>query len=455
MFVRAARPDRRAAVIDFALRVNKSFRMLAGRSLCRAPRLLAAVLFLLAATQVQAAMEIEIIGGAANKIPVALVPFQGPGDQPRPGLSELIGNDLLRSGQFKLIDTARRPAAFRTGPGAITELWKNKGAEALSIGQVIRLPGGRFEVRFRLLDAVRQAQLAGYSYNAGSDQWRATAHRIADVIYEKLTGSRGVFSSRIAYVQKRGKVFELKVADADGANPRSVVRSMEPLISPVFSPDGAKLAYVSFEDKKPVVYVQNLGDGSRRAVAAFKGSNSAPAWSPDGTHLAVTLTRDENSQIYLIGVDGSGVTRLTQSGDISTEPVFSPDGKWIYFTSDRGGTPQIYRIGVGGGEVKRITFEGNYNVSPALSPDGKLLAYIQREGGRFQVAVMELDSGQSRVLTDTGHDESPSFAPNGQMILYATVVGGKGVLGTVSVDGKVRARLSEDGADAREPAWGP
>jgi TolB protein len=404
--------------------------------------------------QVQAAMEIQIIGGAANKIPVALVPFQGPGDQPRPGLAELIGNDLLRSGQFKLLDIAGGPQPSE--PGQVDyKLWKNKGAEALSIGQVVSLPGGRFEVRFRLLDAVRQAQLAGYSYNAGTDQWRATAHRIADVIYEQLTGSKGVFSSRIAYVQKRGKVFELKVADADGANPRTVVRSMEPLISPVFSPDGARLAYVSFEDKKPVVYAQNLGDGSRRAVAAFKGSNSAPAWSPDGSRLAVTLTRDDNSQIYLIGMDGSGLTRLTQGGDISTEPVFSPDGKWIYFTSDRGGTPQIYKISAGGGEVKRVTFEGSYNVSPALSPDGKLLAYIQREGGRFQVAVMELESGQSRVLTESARDESPSFSPNGQMILYATVLGGKGILGTVSIDGKVHARLSEDGADAREPAWGP
>lgn len=424
-----------------------------GRFFRRIPRSFAAVLTLLAALPVQAAMEIQIIGGAANKIPVALVPFQGPGDQPRPALTELIGNDLLRSGQFKLVDIGAGPQPAE--PAQVNyKQWKNKGAEALSIGQVVSLPGGRFEVRFRLLDVVRQVQLAGYSYDAGADQWRATAHRIADVIYEKLTGLRGAFSSRIAYVQKRGKVFELKVADADGANPRSVVRSMEPLISPVFSPNGGRLAYVSFEDKKPVVYVQNLADGSRRAVAAFKGSNSAPAWSPDGSHLAVTLTRDNTSQIYLIGADGSGVTRLTQGSDISTEPVFSPDGKWIYFSSDRGGTPQIYKLPADGGEAKRVTFEGNYNVSPALSPDGKLMAYIRREGGRFQVAVMELESGQSRVLTDSAHDESPSFSPNGQMILYATVLGSKGILGTVSIDGRIRARLSEEGADAREPAWG-
>jgi TolB protein len=407
-----------------------------------------------AALPAYSAMEIEIVGGASNKFPVALVPFQGPGDQPRPSLTDIVGQDLLRSGQFKLIDPGSGPQPSE--PGQVNyKVWKGKGAEALAIGQVISLPGGRFEVRFRLMDAVRQVQLAGYSYNAGPDQWRATAHRIADVIYEKLTGSRGIFGTRIAYIQKRGKVFELKVADADGANPRTVVRSIEPLISPRFSPDGGRLAYVSFEDKKPVVYVQNLADGSRRAVAAFKGSNSAPAWSPDGRRLAVTLTRDDNSQIYMIGADGSGASRLIQGNAIDTEPVFSPDGKWIYFTSDRGGNPQIYRVASGGGEVKRVTFDGSYNVSPAISPDGKLLAYVQRDGGRFQVALMELESGQSRVLTDTAHDESPSFAPNGQMILYATVLGGKGILGTVSVDGKVRARLSEEGADAREPAWGP
>ncbi|MGA7181572.1 MAG: Tol-Pal system beta propeller repeat protein TolB [Thiobacillaceae bacterium] len=411
-------------------------------------------MFLVAALPVQSAMEIQIIGGASNKIPVALVPFQGQGDQPRPSLMDIVGQDLLRTGQFRLIDTASGPQPSE--PGQVDyKVWKGRGAEALSIGQIVSLPGGRFEVRFRLMDVVRKAQLAGFSYNTGADQWRATAHRIADVIYEKLTGLRGVFSTRIAYIQKRGKVFELKVADADGASPRTVVRSYEPLISPKFSPDGGRIAYVSFENKKPVVFVQNLRDGSRRAVAAFKGSNSAPAWSPDGRHLAVTLTLDQNSQIYLIGADGSGMTRLIQGSTIDTEPVFSPDGKWIYFTSDRGGNPQIYKIAASGGEVKRVTFNGSYNVSPAISPDGKLLAYIQRDGGQFQVAVMELDSGQSRVLTDTTQDESPSFAPNGQIILYATVLGGKGILGTVSVDGAVHARLSEEGADAREPAWGP
>ena len=323
------------------------------------------------------------------------------------------------------------------------------------MGQVTDLPGGRYDVRFRLVDAIKQTQLAGFSYNISAAQWRATAHEIADVVYEKLTGVKGAFGSRIAFVQKRGKRFELRVADADGENPRTVVRSNEPIISPAFSTDGDRLAYVSFEDKKPIVYTQSLRDGARRKVAAFKGSNSAPAWSQDGTQLAVVLTRDQASQIYRINADGSGVVRLTQGGNIDTEPVFSPNGQTLYFTSDRGGSPQIYQMPAGGGPAKRVTFEGSYNVSPAISPDGKLLAYVRRDGGRFQVTVQELASGQTRTLTDSSHDESPSFAPNGQSVLYATVQGGHGILGTVSLDGKTRARLSESGTDAREPDWGP
>ena len=402
----------------------------------------------------RAAMEIQVIGGAANKIALAMVPFQAAPGQPQPALTQIAGDDLNRSGQIRLVDTSGVPTPFE--PAQVNyATWRGKGAEALVIGQVTALPGGRFEVRFRLLDAVKQTQLAGFSYNIAPEQWRATAHQIADIVYEKLTGTKGAFSSRIAYVQKQGRKFELRVADADGQNPRTVVRSSEPLISPMFSPDGGRLVYVSFEDKKPVVYVQSLGDGSRRKVAAFKGSNSAPAWSPDGRRLAVVLTRDAASQLYLINADGSGLSRLTEGGNIDTEPVFSPDGQTVYFTSDRSDSPQIYRVPVNGGDVKRVTFSGSYNVSPAVSPDGRLLAFISRDEGRFRVALLELATGQTRVLTDSARDESPAFAPNGQSVLYATVQGGRGILGTVSLDGRTRARLSESGVDAREPAWGP
>ncbi len=422
------------------------------------PRLLSPLLlvclFLFAAAQAHAALEIQVTGGASNRIPVALIPFQSPSDRPSPALTDIISQDLLRSGQIKLVETEGGQQPYE--PAQIDyRVWQGKGAEAIVVGQVVRISASRFEIRFRLMDAVKQTQLAGLSMNVGVDQWRAAAHKIADVIYETLTGEPGVFNSRIAYVNKRGKQFELKVADADGQNPQTVVRSSEPLISPAFSPDGGRLAYVSFEDKKPVVYVQSLRDGSRRAVAAFKGSNSAPAWSPDGARLAVTLTRDQGSQIYIINADGGGLSRLTSGGAIDTEPAWSPDGQWIYFTSDRGGSPQIYRMPAAGGDVKRMTFDGAYNVSPAISPDGKLLAYIQREGGRFRLVVQELANAQTRVLTDTAHDESPSFAPNGRLLLYATLSGGRGVLGTVTVDGRTKARLSESGSDAREPVWGP
>lgn len=402
----------------------------------------------------RAAMEIQVIGGAASKISVAMVPFQAAPGQPEPALTRIAGDDLERSGQFRLVDITgmQQPVA----PAQVNYgVWRGKGADAVVIGQVAALPGGRFEVRFYLLDVVKQTQLAAFSYTITAAQWRATAHLIADIVYEKLTGIPGAFSSRIAYVQKQGKRFELRVADADGQNPRTVVRSNEPVISPRFSPDGVRVVYVSFEDKKPVVYAQSLRDGSRSKVAAFKGSNSAPAWAPDGRRLAVVLTRDQASQIYLLNADGSGLTRLTRGGNLDTEPVFSPDGQTIYFTSDRGGSAQIYRVAAKGGEPQRVTFSGGYNVSPAVSPDGRHLAYISREGGRFRVVLHELASGQTRVLTDTARDESPSFAPNGQAVLYATVQGGRGVLGTVSLDGKTRTRLSESGVDAREPAWGP
>lgn len=407
-----------------------------------------------AAFSARAAMEIQVVGGAANKIAVAMLPFQAAPGQPVPALSRIAGDDLERSGQFRLVDVSG--ASQATSPAQVDiGSWRSKGADAVVVGQVVPAPGGRFEVRFYLLDVIKQTQLAAYSYTISAGQWRATAHQIADIIYEKLTGIRGAFSSRIAYVQKQGRKYELRVADADGQNPRTVVRSVEPVISPRFSPDGTRLAYVSFEDKKPVVYVQSLADGSRRKLAAFKGSNSAPAWAPDGRRLAVVLTRDDASQLYLINADGSGLTRLSRGGNLDTEPVFSPDGQAIYFTSDRGGSAQIYRMPASGGDPKRVTFSGSYNVSPAISRDGRYLAYISREDGRFSVTLHELASGQTRVLTDSARDESPSFAPNGQAVLYATVQGGRGILGAVSLDGKTRARLSESGVDAREPAWGP
>ncbi|MBI2307289.1 MAG: Tol-Pal system protein TolB [Rhodocyclales bacterium] len=401
----------------------------------------------------QAQLSIEVTGAGANRIPVTIADFGGEAGVSR-ALTSVIRGDLERSGMFKLVDQAQSPLteASTVDFGAA----RSRGADAVAVGSIGAMADSRYESRFRLFDTAKQSQLAGAAFVTGTPQLRAAGHRIADVIYEKLTGEPGVFSTRIAYVVKAGVGrFELQIADADGQNAQAALISKEPIISPAWSPDGGRLAYVSFENKKPVVYVHSLATGKRIVAANFKGSNSAPTWSPDGRKLAVVLTKDGGSQLFTVNADGSGVQRLTSSGAIDTEPQFSRDGQHIYFTSDRGGSPQIYRIGAGGGEVQRVTFEGSYNVTPRLSPDGKSMAFITRGNGGFRLAVMDLASRQVQVLTDSYKDESPSFAPNGRMILIATEIGGRGVLSAVSVDGRIKQRLSVAAGDVREPAWGP
>ena len=421
-------------------------------------RLFLPLLFCLLALPAKAAMTIEIVGGAANPIPVAILPFSiavAPG-MPR-GLqnpAEVVVGDLGRSGYFRMLDTRDVTVPPSEPQGLQLSGWKSRGADAVVIGQIRPQAGDRIEVRFWLFDAVRQVQLAALSYTTTPEGLRTVAHRIADAVHQALLGEPGAYGGRIAYILKRNGHYELQVADADSQNAVTVTSSPEPLISPAWSPDGRRLAYVSFEDKKPVVYLQNLADGSRRAVAKFRGSNSAPAWSPDGRRLAVALSKDETSQIYLLDLLTGETSRFTRGGALDTEPVFSPDGQWLYFTSDRGGSPQIYRASLATGVATRVTFEGSYNVSPALSPDGRTLAFVHRRDGRFHVAAMDLNSRQMQVLTETVHDESPSFAANGRLLLYATLVNNRGVLATVSVDGKVKQRLSQSG-DLREPAWGP
>lgn len=400
----------------------------------------------------RAGLSIEIVGGAASRIPIAIAPFLpagAQGDDP----AKVVRSDLQNSGMFSLADSTGLgvPGEAQT---VLYPQWRTRGADALVVGQVIKMPDGRLNVRFRLYDVIRQTQLAGFSYLIPANKLRATAHRISDVIYEKLTGVPGNFGGRIAFVLKHKGRYELQVADADGYDNVMVMRSPEPVLSPVWSPDGTRLAYVSFERKRPVVFVQNLATGRRIAVAHFPGSNSAPAWSPDGKKLAVVLSKDSSAQIYLIGAEGGAPTRLTRSGALDTEPAFSPDGNWIYFTSDRGGTPQIYRMRSSGGSASRITFDGSYNVSPNPSPDGRYLAFVHQGSDGFHIAVMELATGQTQILTDGPSDEYPHFAPNSRSILYSAHEGGREVLAEVSVDGSVKQRLSIPG-DLREPSWAP
>ncbi len=400
----------------------------------------------------QAQLSIEITGAGANRIPVAIADFSGDATAARI-VTSTVRADLERSGLFRMVDSAG--AVLDENSPVNHGDWKSRGADALAAGSVGRVPDGRMEGRFRVYDSQKGVSLGGAAYITGNDQLRAAGHRIADYIYEKLTGEKGVFSTRIAYVVKSRGQYLLQIADADGQGAATALTSGEPIISPAWSPDGGKLAYVSFEKKKPVIYVHSIATGQRHIVANFKGSNSAPAWSPDGRRLAIVLTKDGNSQIYSVDANGNGLQRLSQSGGIDTEPRYAADGGSIFFTSDRGGSPQIYQVSASGGDARRVTFEGSYNVSPRPSPDGKSLAFITRREGRFQLAVMDIASRQVQVLTDSNKDESPSFAPNSRMILIATEVGGRGVLSAVSSDGRIKQRLTVAAGDVREPAWGP
>lgn len=405
-----------------------------------------------------AQFRVEISGVGATQIPVAVARFRDD-DKAAPSLgvvSQIVRADLERSGLFRLLDAPN--VLEETAQPSMAE-WRGRGADALAGGSVSRLADGRLDVRYKLWDVVKGQDLGGQSLAVPLADMRLAAHRVADAIYERLTGDKGVFSTRIAYVTRAAGRYTLRIADADGEGGQVALSSPDPIISPAWSPDGRELAYVSFESQKAVVWVQDVASGQRRAIANFRGSNSAPAWSPDGRQLAVTLSRDGGSQLYVIGRDGGTPRRLTQSGAIDTEAAWAPDGKSLVFVSDRGGGPQIYRIGASGGDAQRLTFAGAYNISPALSPDGKSMAFISRLGsGAFRLHTMDVGNGSGGTpvaLTDTNDDESPSFAPNGKLIIYASRAQGRDVLMTTTLDGRIKARLLATGADVREPVWGP
>lgn len=407
--------------------------------------------FFLASTA-SAQLRVDISGTGAQQFPVAVADFSG--DAAGRLIAEVIRADLTRSGQFRLINTT---GATLTAESSIAYAeWRTRGADYVAYGSVSQTADGRYEVRYRLADTIKQSNLDGAAYTGSDRELRRIAHQIADRIYEQITGVPGVFSTRIAYVFKQGNTYELQIADADGQNPQIALRSRDPIISPAWSPDGSRLAYVSFESGKPVVYVHDLAAGKRVPVANFKGNNSAPAWSPDGQTLAVVLTRDGLSQIYLINAkDGSNLRRLTRSPLIDTEPVFAPDGQSIFFTSDRSGRPQIYQMPVNGGEARRVTFNGDYNISPRISPDGRNLLVVTRRGGAFRIASINLETGAETLLTQGPDDQSPSFAPNGRQVIYASNQGGRNMLAGVSSDGRMRQTLSVLNGEIREPTWGP
>ncbi|SFC37833.1 TolB protein [Polaromonas sp. OV174] len=399
-----------------------------------------------------AQFRVEVSGVGLTQLPIAIAAFRGEAQAPQK-IGSIVKADLERSGMFRSVDAAGLVADENSRPDLA--IWRQKGADSLVTGSVSPLADGRFDVRLRLWDIVRGQDLGGQSYTVSQADLRLSAHRISDFVYEKLTGEKGIFSTRIAYVTKAAQRYTLWVADSDGEGAQSALASPEPIISPAWSPNGNQLAYVSFESRKPVIYSHDVATGKRRLLANFKGSNSAPAWSPDGKQLVATLSRDGGSQIYAIGLNGGEPKRLTQSSSIDTEPAYSSDGRAIYFVSDRGGAPQIYRMSPTGGNAERVTFTGSYNISPAVSPDGRWLAYVSRVGGAFKLQIMELASGTVTSITDTSADESPSFAPNSRLIVYATQQQGREALMTTTLDGKIKARLSGANGDIREPDWGP
>ena len=402
-----------------------------------------------------AQMSIEITGVGQSLYPIAVMRFKDENKLPI-SITDIIRQDLARSGYFKNTENGNASESDEGTPNY--KSWSARGADALAVGSVVQKDANNFEINYKLFDVRKSLSLGGLNLNSSADNLRAAAHKISDDIIFKLLGERGIFSTRLSYVIKDGKRFRLVISDADGQNIRNAMASADPIISPSWSPDGKKVAYVSFEDRKPVIYVHELATGRRIALSNQKGNNSAPGWSPDGKKLAISLSKDGNTQIYGINSDGSGLRRLTRGNTIDTEPQYSPDGRFIYFTSDRGGQPQIYRMSSEGEQAdgaKRVSFKQGFVTSPRISPDGKYLAYIANVGGAFRLYIMNLATGDSQALTDGSSDESPSFAANGKYVLYSTKVGGKRVLAAVSVDGNSKQVLSIPGSDVRQPSWGP
>lgn len=409
----------------------------------------------------QAVLEVTITQSSDLARPIAVVPFGWAGEgEPPEDIAGIVRGDLERSGEFKAVDEGDMLATPVAGQSINWQNWRTLDVPHLLVGKLRPLEGGRYAVDVQLFDVQRGRQLLGYSYPASEGRLRSTAHRVADEVYEKITGIRGAFNTRIAFVSVEtrsasDRTFRLQVADADGYDPKTVVRSKQPILSPTWSPDGQHLAYVSFRNRQAEVFAIDLRSGKEQKLSGFDGINGAPAFSPDGEKLAMALSREGSPNIYTLNMRDRSLNKITGGYAIETEPSWSADGKTLFYTSGRTGSPQIYAVPARGGNAKRISFEGGYNASPAASPDARHVAMVHAQRGSYRIAVRDLKSGLFRVLTDGPQDESPSFSPNGQMILYATQKGGRGVLAAVSLDGRVKQELLLTEGDIREPAWSP
>ncbi|WP_440996289.1 Tol-Pal system beta propeller repeat protein TolB [Arhodomonas sp. SL1] len=420
-------------------------------------RMMILLLGLLVAPALPAQITVDITGGAVGALPIAVVPFAGEDDAPE-DMATIIGEDLRRSGLFDPMPESD----FLTRPSSRDEVqlqnWRTLGADNLVVGRIGR-EGSQYTVRFELIDVYTGSRIIGKRYTAEGDEMRRLAHTISNEIFEALVGRPGAFNTRIAYVRAEGageqRRFRLMVADADGGGAQTILTSREPLMSPAWAPDGERIAYVSFEGRRSEVFVQEVATGQRRSVASFRGINGAPAWSPDGNRLALTLSRDGNPDIHILELGSGETRRLTEHWAIDTEPVWSPDGRSVLFTSDRGGGPQIYRKPVRGGEAERLTWEGDYNASPDISADGKLLAMVHRRNGEFRIAIKDLETDATSVLSQGPLDESPALSPNGVMLAYTRSHGGTPTIATISVHGRAEADLVRSGGEVREPAWSP
>ena len=429
-------------------------------------RWFALILFTLApvlASAQQQGLEIDIIGGNASALPITVVPmpYQGSAAAPPTDVSAVVRADLERSGAFRTLPEARIAERPTRGGEIQYPTWQALRQDYIVVGRVVDAGDGGYRVEYELFDVAKKERMLGLAMTARSNALRDVAHQMADAIYEKILGVRGAFWTRIAYITAAGTGkatrYALMVADSDGFNPQTVVRSAEPLLSPSWSPDGRKLAYVSFESGNSAIYIQDISTGAREKIASFRGINGAPSFSPDGRQLALTLSRSGNPEIYVMDLGSRSLRQITTTSAIDTEPVWSADGSSIYFTSDRGGRPQIYRVPASGGSASRVTFEGNYNATATVSYDGKKVAVVQGSGNNYRIALMDSSLGGARwsSLSPGSLDESPSFAPNASMVLYAAREGGRGVLYAVSADARVRQRLVVANADVREPAWSP